>query len=111
MKKGGEGASLFSLFESGFGLVLGCPLRERPFIDRSLLFRRLRHNRFYVDVFATKLAVAETDATVRKRKKGMVLAQADVRPRVPARAALTHDDVSAANRFAAELLHAEALGF
>jgi hypothetical protein len=62
-----------------------------------------------VDVFATKLAIAETHATVGECKKRMVIAQADVRPRLPARAALTHDDVSAANRFAAELFHAKAL--
>src|SRR5689334_3166534 len=62
-----------------------------------------------MDVFATKLAVAERDLTVGKRKKGMILAQADVVPRVPLRAALTHDDVAGARLLAAEQLHAEAL--
>ena len=52
-------SSPFSRFRL-LDLILGCPLRERPFIDRSLLFRRLRHNRFDVDVFAAELAVAET---------------------------------------------------
>jgi hypothetical protein len=64
-----------------------------------------------MDVLATKLAIAETHATVGECKKRMVFAQADVVARVPARAALTHDDVPAANRFAAELFHAKALCF
>src|SRR4249919_1623179 len=86
-----------SPFSKPLGLVWAAPLRERPFIDRSRLFRGLRHNGFDVDVFATKLAIAETHATVGECKKRMVFAQADVRPRVPTRAALTYDDVSAAN--------------
>src|SRR3954464_9661032 len=39
----------------------------------------------------------------------MVLAKADVGPRVPLGAALAHDDVAGANTLAAELLHAEPL--
>src|SRR3954447_24551742 len=62
-----------------------------------------------MDVFAAKLAVAERDLAVGKRKKSMILAQADVVARVPLGAALTHDDVAGANTLAAELLHAEAL--
>src|SRR5688572_719879 len=92
------------------GPDLGCPLWERPVSDRSLCFRRLRHNRLDVHIFAAELAVAETDATVDQCKKGMILAQADVVARVPLRAALAHDDVAGANHFAAELLHAKALG-
>ena len=110
-RKGEEGASLFSLFKSLFGSRLGCPLRERPFIDRSRLFRGFRHNGFDVDVFATKLAIAETHATVGECKKRMVFAQADVVARVPLRAALADDDVAGASSFAAELLDAEALRF
>src|SRR5436309_6554317 len=60
-------------------------------------------------VLTAELAISERDLAVGKRKQGMVLAQADVRPRVPLGAALTHDDVAGANGFAAELLHAEAL--
>src|SRR5947208_11856715 len=59
--------------------------------------------------FAAKLAVAERDAAVRKRKQGMILAQADVVARVPLGAALAHDDVAGEDRLSAELLHAEAL--
>ena len=40
-----------------------------------------------------------------------IVAQANIVARVPFGAALTHDDVAGANRFAAELLHAEALRF
>src|SRR5688572_3927060 len=41
----------------------------------------------------------------------MVFATADVRARIDARAALANDDVAGHDGFAAELLHAEALGF
>src|SRR3954447_5940717 len=62
-----------------------------------------------MDVFATKLAVAERDLTVGKCKKRVVLAQADVVARVPLGAALAHDDVAGAHGLAAELLYAETL--
>jgi hypothetical protein len=62
-----------------------------------------------VDVFATKLAVAERDLPVGKCKKRVILAQADVVARVPLRTALTHDDVTGARRLAAEQLYTESL--
>ncbi len=62
-------------------------------------------------VFAAELAVTERDLAVGKRKKRVVLAQADVVARVPLGAALAHDDVARARRLAAEQLHAEALAF
>ena len=71
------------------------------------IFRfRCRHN---VDELAAKLAVAEGDRAVGKRKQGVVLADADVVAGVPARAALTHDNVAGAGRLAAEQFDAEAL--
>src|SRR6185295_11172955 len=70
---------------------------------------RFRNRRHDVDVLAAKLAVSERDQTVSECKKRVILAQADVGPRVPLGAALAHDDIAGANGFAAELLHAEAL--
>src|SRR5215471_17625957 len=60
-------------------------------------------------IFATKLAVAKRDAAVGKRKKRVILADADVLARVPLGAALAHDDVAGEDSLSAELLHAEAL--
>src|SRR3954465_8396199 len=60
-------------------------------------------------VLAAELAISERDLAVGKCKEGMVLAQADVRPRVPLGAALAHDDVASEDVFPTELLHAEAL--
>src|SRR5215208_6382841 len=60
-------------------------------------------------VLAAELAISERDLAVGQRKQSVILAQADVVARVPLGAALAHDDVSGANRLAAELLHAEAL--
>src|SRR5262249_9762793 len=71
-------------------------------------FARFR-NRHDVDVLASKLAVAERDLAVGQCKKRVILAQADIRPRVPFGAALTHDDVAGEDSLSAELLHAEAL--
>src|SRR6478672_10590667 len=62
-----------------------------------------------MDVFATKLAVAERDLTGGKCKKGMVLAHADVAAGMPLGSALTHDDVAGEDSLSTELLHAEAL--
>src|SRR3990170_8718746 len=67
---------------------------------------RCRHN---VHELASKLAVAEGDTAVGKRKEGVVLADADVVAGVPARAALAHDNVAGAGRLAAEQFDAEAL--
>src|SRR5918994_201751 len=74
----------------------------------TVLFLRFR-GRHNVHELAAKLAVSEGDTAVGKRKEGVVLANADVVAGVPARAALTHDNVAGACRLAAEQFDAEAL--
>ena len=85
----------------------GCPLRERPFSDRSQLFCRLWHERFDVDEFAALAATAKRDSTVGQCKQRVVLAEADVGTRIDTRSALANDDVAGDDGFAAELLDAE----
>src|SRR4028119_1215657 len=73
------------------------PRGDQPVSDQSLFCcLGRRHNALDVDKLAALAAVAKRDSAVTEREKGMVFAQADVGPRVPARAALTHDDVAAA---------------
>src|SRR5688572_10018864 len=74
----------------------------------TVLFLRFR-GRHNVHELAAELAVSEGDTAVGKRKEGVVLANADVVAGVPARAALTHDNVAGAGRLAAEQFDAEAL--
>ena len=62
-----------------------------------------------MDKLASKLAVSEGDRAVGQREQGVVRADADVVAGVPARAALTHDNIAGAGRLAAEQFDAEAL--
>src|SRR5438067_3278902 len=107
MTKGRRGGLPSSPFKVPDVEPVGPPPRGRP-IEPSL-FRRVGHNRVDADIFAAEAAVAECHAAVLKREQRVVLADSDIGAGIPAGTALTHDDVAGANRFAAELLHAEAL--
>ena len=104
-----RGGFPLSLFETFAGLALGCPSREWPFNDDPAYSAAsgIIHSTWSICGIGGR---RETRPSVGKRKKGVILAQADVRPGYSA-CRVTHDDVAGANRFAAELLHAEALGF
>ncbi len=97
-EKGEEPWRLLSLEFGSRTETWSRPSGGRPFIDASLFrcFRRLRH--VDADELAAELAVAKRDPAVGKRKEGMVLADADVGARIPAGAALTHDDVAGERR-------------
>src|SRR5262249_43098729 len=79
-----------------------------PMKVHRLLGRCLRHRLYrYVDAalgFGTEL-----DLAIDEREQCVVLAQADVLPRVPLGAALTRDDVAGDDLLAAENLQAQAL--
>ena len=68
-------------------------------------------DRIYRYVGAAIGFLAEGDGAGFERKKRVILAHADIDAGMPGRAALTNDDVARNDGFAAELLHAEALGF
>src|SRR5688500_6059917 len=89
-------------------LVRGRPSWERRLYRPFLFARFSRHD---VDELSAQLAVAKCDRAVGECEKGMILADPDVVARVPARAALTHDNIAGAGRLAAEQLDAEALAF
>src|SRR5215468_10194326 len=80
-----------------------------PYEVHRLLGRTLRHRiDRYVD--ATLGFGTELDFAVGEREQGVVLAEADILPRVPLGAPLARQDVASEHLFAAENLQAQALG-
>src|SRR5476651_2403072 len=93
---------------------IGCPETKKPYrSDRAfsqsersgLLCSYHAHH-----VLAFLALDREHNLTGDFRKQGVVLAHADVRPRVHAGAALADDDAACGDQLAAERLHPEALG-
>ena len=76
-----------------------------PDMDRRLF--GCHRNRVNRHVFATLAACVETHATTRGGEQRMISATADIHARIDACAALTHDDVTGEDSFAAEFFDAQ----
>src|SRR5471030_515915 len=93
---------------------IGCPETKKPYRSDRAFSQSERGGLLcshHADHVLALLALdREHDLAGDLRKQGVVLAHADVRPRVHAGAALADDDAARGDQLAAERLHPKPLG-